>query len=143
MTAWTSQMSFWSLAPTILSIPRQKRYVHLGDGSAYYGRATFLWGCRRAGIDSSSHSHMFGSCFCVWPISLSMAPQDPDSQLYGMPVIKVWNAKQVYILKRSLAAGYAGAENPLFFKENAALLLNDAKTSCDALRSQVADHFNG
>lgn len=58
-----------------------------------------------------------------------------------MPVIKVWNAKKVFVLKRSLAAGYAGAENPLFFKENAALLLADAKTSCDALRLKVEEHL--
>jgi NAD/NADP transhydrogenase beta subunit len=58
-----------------------------------------------------------------------------------MPVIKVWNAKQVFILKRSLGAGYAGAENPLFYKENAALLLADAKASCDALRTGVQRHF--
>lgn len=71
----------------------------------------------------------------------SGAEEDPDSQLYGMPVIRAWNAKQVYILKRSLATGYAGAENPLFFKENAALLLNDAKASCNALLGKVQQHF--
>jgi NAD/NADP transhydrogenase beta subunit len=59
-----------------------------------------------------------------------------------MPVIKVWNAKQVFVLKRSLGVGYAGAENPLFFKENTALLLSDAKTSCDALRLGVQNHFS-
>lgn len=73
--------------------------------------------------------------------TVSLAAEDPDSVLYGMPVIPVWNAKQVYILKRSLAAGYAGAENPLFFESNAALLLNDAKTSCDALKAKIDEHF--
>lgn len=72
----------------------------------------------------------------------SSAEEDPDSSLYGMPVIRVWNSKQVYILKRSLAAGYAGAENPLFFKENAALLLNDAKASCNDLLKKVQEHFD-
>lgn len=71
----------------------------------------------------------------------SSAEEDPDSTLYGMPVIRAWDSKQVYILKRSLAAGYAGAENPLFYKDNAALLLNDAKSSCDALRTKVDEHF--
>ncbi len=71
----------------------------------------------------------------------SGAEEDPDSSLYGMPVIRAWNSKQVYILKRSLAAGYAGADNPLFFKDNAALLLNDAKSSCSALLAKVQEHF--
>lgn len=74
--------------------------------------------------------------------TVSMAAQDPDSVLYGMPVIPVWKSKQVYILKRSLAAGYAGADNPLFFEPNAALLLADAKSSCDALKSKVEEHFS-
>lgn len=73
--------------------------------------------------------------------TVSLAAEDPDSVLYGMPVIPVWNAKQVYILKRSLAAGYAGADNPLFFEPNAALLLADAKSSCDALKAKVDETF--
>ncbi|CAN8063120.1 unnamed protein product [Agarophyton chilense] len=73
--------------------------------------------------------------------TVSLAAEDPESVLYGMPVIPVWNAKQVYILKRSLAAGYAGAENPLFFENNAAMLLGDAKTSCDALKAKVDEYF--
>lgn len=56
-------------------------------------------------------------------------------------MIKVWDAKKVFVLKRSLASGYAGAENPLFFKENAALLLADAKTSCDALRNKIEEQY--
>ena len=71
----------------------------------------------------------------------SSAEEDPDSTLYGMPVIKAWDAKQVYVLKRSLASGYAGAENPLFFKENTAMLLNDAKSSAKALLQGVQDYF--
>lgn len=73
--------------------------------------------------------------------TVSLAAEDPDSVLYGMPVIPVWNAKQVYVLKRSLAAGYAGADNPLFYEPNAAMLLGDAKTSCDSLKSKVDEHF--
>lgn len=73
--------------------------------------------------------------------TVSLAAEDPESVLYGMPVIPVWKAKQVYILKRSLAAGYAGADNPLFFQPNAALLLADAKSSCDALKAKVDEHF--
>lgn len=73
--------------------------------------------------------------------TVSLAAEDPDSVLYGMPVIPVWKSKQVYVLKRSLASGYAGAENPLFFQENTSMLLNDAKSSCDALKSKIDEHF--
>jgi len=44
-----------------------------------------------------------------------------------MPVIQVWKAKEVIIFKRSMATGYAGVQNPLFFKENSAMLFGDAK----------------
>lgn len=74
--------------------------------------------------------------------TVSKAAEDPDSVLYGMPVIPVWKSKQVYVLKRSLASGYAGAENPLFYESNTSMLLNDAKSSCDALKSKVDEHFS-
>jgi H+-translocating NAD(P) transhydrogenase len=67
----------------------------------------------------------------------SDAVENPDSSLAGMPVIEVWRAKRVVVLKRTLGAGYAGAENPLFVKENVEMLLGDAKTVAQQLKAGV------
>ena len=61
-----------------------------------------------------------------------------DSPIAGMPVIRAWQAKQVVVLKRSMASGYAGVENPLFFKPNTRMLFGDAKSSVEALVSRIA-----
>ncbi len=63
------------------------------------------------------------------------AQDDPSSPIYGMPVIEVWKAKKVIVMKRSMAAGYAGVENPLFYKENTDMLYGDAKATIDQLNS--------
>ncbi len=63
------------------------------------------------------------------------AIESPDSPIAGMPVIEVWKAKQVIVLKRSMASGYAGVENPLFYRENTKMLFGDAKESMDQVVS--------
>ncbi|EEX64922.1 Re/Si-specific NAD(P)(+) transhydrogenase subunit beta [Vibrio metoecus] len=61
------------------------------------------------------------------------ALEDPNSPIAGMPVLEVWHAKNVIVFKRSMNTGYAGVQNPLFFKENTMMLFGDAKESVDAI----------
>ncbi len=65
------------------------------------------------------------------------AMDNPNSPIAGMPVLEVWNAKSVIVSKRSMATGYAGVENPLFFKENTRMLFGDAKDSVEAIRQAI------
>ena len=59
------------------------------------------------------------------------AQEDPNSPIAGMPVLEVWKAKHSIVMKRSMASGYAGVENPLFYKENNRMLFGDAKKMLD------------
>ncbi len=56
---------------------------------------------------------------------------DPDSPIAGMPVLECWKGKTTIVMKRSMATGYAGVQNPLFFKENSRMLFGDAKEMLD------------
>lgn len=61
------------------------------------------------------------------------AIENPSGPIGGMPVLEVWKAKNVIVMKRSMSAGYAGVQNPLFFKENSYMCFGDAKTTAEAI----------
>ncbi|MGB5444739.1 MAG: Re/Si-specific NAD(P)(+) transhydrogenase subunit beta, partial [Psychromonas sp.] len=65
--------------------------------------------------------------------TVNPAANEPGTPISGMPVLHVWEAEKVVVFKRSMASGYAGVQNPLFFKENSEMLFGDAKASVDAI----------
>ena len=66
------------------------------------------------------------------------AMEDPNSPIAGMPVLECWKGKTTIVLKRTMATGYAGVQNPLFFKENTRMFFGDAKDSLDAVLKNLA-----
>lgn len=69
--------------------------------------------------------------------TVNPAANEPGTPISGMPVLSVWEAEKVVIFKRSMGAGYAGVQNPLFFKENSEMLLGDAKSSVEAILHNI------
>nr|CAI5826418.1 unnamed protein product [Callosobruchus analis] len=69
----------------------------------------------------------------------SAALEDPNSPIAGMPVLSVWKAEHVIVMKRSLGVGYAAVDNPVFYKPNTSMLLGDAKKTCDQLLAKVVN----
>jgi H+-translocating NAD(P) transhydrogenase subunit beta len=65
------------------------------------------------------------------------AKSDKSSPLYGMPILDVYKAKQIFVSKRSMKAGYAGVDNALFYYPNCSLVFGDAKSTCEALVSAI------
>eukprot|EP01054_Gregarina_sp_Poly1_P011412 Gregarina_sp_Poly_1__11411@NODE_971_length_5523_cov_1002_928152_g687_i0_p1_GENE_NODE_971_length_5523_cov_1002_928152_g687_i0NODE_971_length_5523_cov_1002_928152_g687_i0_p1_ORF_typecomplete_len1046_score148_76PNTB/PF02233_16/6_4PNTB/PF02233_16/2_3e184AlaDh_PNT_C/PF01262_21/1_3e64AlaDh_PNT_N/PF05222_15/2_1e36AlaDh_PNT_N/PF05222_15/2_7e02PNTB_4TM/PF12769_7/3e33PNTB_4TM/PF12769_7/2_7e03PNTB_4TM/PF12769_7/1_5e03PNTB_4TM/PF12769_7/2_9e03PNTB_4TM/PF12769_7/3_4e03PNTB_4TM/PF12769_7/8e02AdoHcyase_NAD/PF0 len=75
-------------------------------------------------------------------ITNSAAQEDPTCSIAGMPVLEVWKAKTCVYMKRTLAAGYADLENPVFFKENTLMLLGDAKATVDQLAQKLKGYYS-
>ncbi|MEV5936505.1 Re/Si-specific NAD(P)(+) transhydrogenase subunit beta [Streptomyces sp. NPDC093250] len=71
------------------------------------------------------------------------AMDDPSSPIAGMPVLRVWEAEQVIVFKRSMASGYAGVQNPLFFRENTSMLFGDARQSVEQILHALDSHADG
>ncbi|MDV3352318.1 Re/Si-specific NAD(P)(+) transhydrogenase subunit beta [Leptothoe sp. LEGE 181152] len=67
------------------------------------------------------------------------AMEDPESPIAGMPVLEVWKARNVVVMKRGMSAGYAGVANPLFFKENTQMLFGDAKANTNAILGRLQE----
>ena len=67
------------------------------------------------------------------------ATEEPGSPIYGMPIIEAHNARTVFVLKRSMSSGFAGVQNPLFFRENTRMLFGDAKESIGGLVTEFKE----
>jgi NAD(P) transhydrogenase subunit beta len=66
------------------------------------------------------------------------AAEDPTSPIAGMPVLRVWEARNVIVFKRSMASGYAGVQNPLFFRDNTQMLFGDARDRVEDILREIS-----
>jgi len=71
----------------------------------------------------------------------SNAEDDPNCDIAGMPVIRVWDSSHVIFMKRSMASGYAGVDNPVFYKDNTDMLLGNAKDTCEGILRKLKDTY--
>jgi len=69
------------------------------------------------------------------------ALDDPTSPIFGMPVLEVWKAGTTIVLKRGMASGYAGVDNPLFYKENNRMLFGDARKNVEAILTALRQGY--
>ncbi|KAI4684118.1 hypothetical protein J4E81_009282 [Alternaria sp. BMP 2799] len=81
---------------------------------------------------------VIGANDTVNPIAL-----EPGSAIAGMPVLHAWKSKQVVIMKRGMASGYADVPNPMFFMENTKMLFGDANESCNAIKRALEEKIKG
>ncbi|RMD41714.1 hypothetical protein DV735_g3389, partial [Chaetothyriales sp. CBS 134920] len=79
---------------------------------------------------------VIGANDTVNPIAL-----EPGSPIAGMPVLQAWKSKNVIVMKRGMASGYADVPNPMFYMPNTKMLFGDAKTTCDALKSGLENRY--
>ena len=83
---------------------------------------------------------VFSDAACISCVfDAAPAAERQGRPIYGMPIIEVHNAKTVFVLKRSMSSGFAGVQNPLFFKQNTRMLFGDAKESIGGLVSEFKD----